>query len=365
MKRFVCLMLGLRALFVVGTGSVAADPVAVERITLDRETALISIGRNVYLKATVEPRNASNRKVEWISSDEEVATVRDGQVKGIAPGTATITARAMDESGAEATFTVTVVQPIRTIKAEEPRLELPPGVAWKPVVIIEPKDATMQELSWASSNEQIATVDEDGTIHTVTVGKCNIVGSAQDDSQKKVTIQLTVKEYDVVFLEPGEVHVPFPTSDCVTYPDSPEVVIQDENGNDVLITKEIFDPDSGSKPQTREDGVVFISVFDHAKGSYRYVTIDPATEQVVETTTRDLEIVQVGGMTQVVEKKKDTYAVTVTYKNGFVCEGSEPHMLKPLQAGADTIEVVTKKNGKKVTKKEQYTVFVVPEAVTE
>ena len=187
----------------------AADPVPVESITLDPASAVISVGKTLNVKATVAPKNATAKKPDWSSSDETVATVQNGKVKGIAPGTATITAKATDESGVSAAIEVTVVQPVSKITVQDPKLTLPPGTIWEQIAYIEPQDATLKTLDWTSSNEKIATVDSEGVITAVAIGKCNIVGTAMDDSRKKVTVPVQVMEYEILILSPGSVTTSF------------------------------------------------------------------------------------------------------------------------------------------------------------
>ena len=82
-------------------------PVAVTSVSLDQSAVELVIDETVTLSATVLPANASDKSVTWTSSDASVATVSSGTVKGIAIGSATITAKAGDK---EASCTVTVVE---------------------------------------------------------------------------------------------------------------------------------------------------------------------------------------------------------------------------------------------------------------
>ncbi len=68
----------------------------------------IDAGDTLTLTATVTPENATDSSVTWSSSNEEVATVADGVVTGVAAGSATITATAADGSGVTGTYSVTV-----------------------------------------------------------------------------------------------------------------------------------------------------------------------------------------------------------------------------------------------------------------
>lgn len=82
--------------------------VAVDGITLSETEITVLVGEEESLSATVTPSDATDKTVVWKSSDEKVATVRDGRVKGIAEGSAVITAAA---GGRTATCNVTVRKP--------------------------------------------------------------------------------------------------------------------------------------------------------------------------------------------------------------------------------------------------------------
>lgn len=81
-------------------------------IKLNKTSVSVVKGKTYTLKATVSPSTANNKAVTWKSSNTKVATVSSsGVVKGIAKGTATITATAKDGSGKMAACKVTVTQP--------------------------------------------------------------------------------------------------------------------------------------------------------------------------------------------------------------------------------------------------------------
>lgn len=89
------------------------DKVMAAGIQLDKTSLTLTEGRIEKLTATVTPDDASNQKVLWISSNENVATVdQDGNVTAVAQGTATITATTTDSSDLSAECLVTVT--IRT-----------------------------------------------------------------------------------------------------------------------------------------------------------------------------------------------------------------------------------------------------------
>lgn len=86
--------------------TVQPAPVAVESVTLDKESAVMLLGGDTLtLTATVAPENAEDKTVAWTSGDEQVATVADGVVTAVGVGSTKITATA---GGKSASCTVTV-----------------------------------------------------------------------------------------------------------------------------------------------------------------------------------------------------------------------------------------------------------------
>lgn len=135
--------------------TVTKKVIAITGVTLDKETASVEEGKTVTLTPTVAPADTTEDKtVTWKSSDETVATVKDGVVTAVKAGTANITATA---GGKTATCAVTV-----TAKAEDPK---PSGNAlWEGT----------QDMTWSDSiqiaKEKFADLKAGDTIE-ITVTK--------------------------------------------------------------------------------------------------------------------------------------------------------------------------------------------------
>lgn len=71
------------------------DGGGVTKLTLDKETATVEVGKTLTLTATVEPAGST---VKWESSNTTCATVSDGVVTGVAKGTAMIVASAGEKT---------------------------------------------------------------------------------------------------------------------------------------------------------------------------------------------------------------------------------------------------------------------------
>lgn len=92
---------------------VTVEAVKVSEVKLDKTYVSLKAGETAQLTAAVTPDNAADKTVTWTSSDEKVATVADGKIIAVAPGTATITATA---GGKSAACTVTVAKEAQNIK---------------------------------------------------------------------------------------------------------------------------------------------------------------------------------------------------------------------------------------------------------
>ena len=110
------LLIKSRQLEKLNTGQI----VGVSGITLNKTALNLTIGASESLVATISPSNATNKDVEWTSSNTNVATVdTTGKVTGVSAGSATITIKTKDGSKV-ATCNVTVKNPV--ISANENKL---------------------------------------------------------------------------------------------------------------------------------------------------------------------------------------------------------------------------------------------------
>ena len=89
------------------TVRVLKKTISVSEVLLNKTSLEIQPGETATLIASVLPSNAANKELIWSSSDEFVATVSAGKVKGVGSGKAIITATSED-GGKEATCEVTV-----------------------------------------------------------------------------------------------------------------------------------------------------------------------------------------------------------------------------------------------------------------
>ncbi|TCZ77382.1 hypothetical protein E0485_10300, partial [Paenibacillus albiflavus] len=177
------------------------SPISVIGVELDEtDLTLTGIGSTKQLHATVLPVDATNKAVTWISSNEMVATVdQDGFVTAISKGAVVITVMT-DDGGFTATSTVTVeagtTSPIAVtdVAIDQPTVTIPgKGLSVQLNAIIEPADATNKAVTWSTSDQGIAKVNEDGKVTAVSKGTA-IITVTTDDGGLIATSTVTVEE---------------------------------------------------------------------------------------------------------------------------------------------------------------------------
>ena len=177
--------------------TVAASTVPVTGVTIDKTEISIVEGESQKLSATVAPDNATDKKVTWTSSDNNVATVDgSGNVTAVKAGSATITAKAGDKT-ATCSVTVTAKEIVLNEIAIDPASkEVKEGATFDLTVKFLPEGATSKPVSWRSTNEEVATVS-DGTVTTLKAGKTKIFARV-DGTEIEAFCDVTVLQDDTL-----------------------------------------------------------------------------------------------------------------------------------------------------------------------
>ena len=152
----------------------------------------MNIGDTQKINVTTTPTEGLIEDLEYTSGSPEIATVgADGNVKGIAEGTAVITIRGKN-SGVSTTCTIKVTPKVTKItKITASDLTLEPGKTEKLSVTIEPTNQT-EGVTYTSGTQSVATVGEDGTVNALTEGT-TIITIKGKVSGVSTTCTVTVK----------------------------------------------------------------------------------------------------------------------------------------------------------------------------
>ena len=177
-----------------GSAVVTVQPIPVASVTLDPGSVTLGPGENAQLVATTKSADGTvltGRVVTFTSSNTKVAMVSsDGVVTGIALGTATITATSEGKS----TTAAVTVQPVVAY------------VIVSPDVVFLKKGGTVQltakaydasgnpivgrAVTWATADDHVATVDENGVVTAKKPGKTTISATV-DGKVGTATVQVT------------------------------------------------------------------------------------------------------------------------------------------------------------------------------
>lgn len=149
------------------------------------------------LNAVYTPDDATNVSVRYVSDDEAIATVDEaGKVTAHTPSECDITSTLLQD-GAEIAVKTTHVNAFYAV--EGITLDKTEGILYvgNTVTItatVAPKEATNPAVTWSSSDESVATVDETGKVTAVAVGNATITATSEDDSSVSAGYELTVQQ---------------------------------------------------------------------------------------------------------------------------------------------------------------------------
>ena len=164
--------------------------VNVTGVTLDKDSASLTVGETITLKATVSPSNATNPKVTWSSSDSSVASVSGGKVTAKGAGTATITVTTSDGNKKDV-FNITVKEKeiikVTNITLSKDSLNLETGQSETITATITPDNATDKTIKWSTNDSSIATVSG-GKITAIGAGTATITATSSDGNKTATCI---------------------------------------------------------------------------------------------------------------------------------------------------------------------------------
>jgi uncharacterized protein YjdB len=164
------------------------------------ETPVIATGESATAETAAQDEKiakaAEKLTLAWTSSDESIATVDEtGTVTAVAAGEAEITATVKDTEMQD----VCVI----TVKVSAKELKVPDTLDVKlndtdETAIeakCEPKDASNISFDFASSDEEVATVDKDGKVKVLKAGECDITTTLMQDGEKVTEKTTHVKAF--------------------------------------------------------------------------------------------------------------------------------------------------------------------------
>lgn len=177
-------------------GFTASCEVTVKRhvsgVSLNKASLTLYVGETESLAATVAPEDASDKTVAWSSDNSAVASVSNGKVTANKPGTAVIKVVTNDLSK-EAACTVTVKRHAESVELSQKEIKLYLGENRSLTATVLPSDASDKNVTWSSSNPNVATVSTAGNVVSKSVGTTVITVKIADGGHQ-ASCHVTVLE---------------------------------------------------------------------------------------------------------------------------------------------------------------------------
>ena len=170
--------------------------VAAKDITVpDNLDVKLNDGNETTVEATVSPADATDVKASYASTDEAVATVdKDGRVQVLQPGECDIITTLMQdgEKVTEKTTHVKAFYEVESITLDSNEGKLTVGNSHTIKATVAPEEVAAETtIEWSSSNEKVATVDENGKVTAIAAGEATITATV---GEKSANYEVTVEQ---------------------------------------------------------------------------------------------------------------------------------------------------------------------------
>ena len=144
--------------------------------------------------AKILPENTANKKVIWKSSDTSIATANPstGVIKAVSNGTCKITATTTDGTNLSASMDIIVDIKANSVALDKTSMQITSKNSINKLVATVTPSQASQKVAWSSSNGKIATVDSKGRVKAVSNGKCKIIATTTDGTNRTASCDVTV-----------------------------------------------------------------------------------------------------------------------------------------------------------------------------
>jgi len=175
---------------------VNVTPVAVTSITFNPDAATsMTVGGTQTITAVIAPTNATDKSINWTTSDASLATVSTtGFVTALKAGTVTITATSVQYSGIsqKAIIVISDIMPASISISPVGTQTVFVGSSVSLTATILPANAANQLVTWTSSDATIAYIDANGKVSGLKVGTVSIIVTSNAVTTVKATSSIIV-----------------------------------------------------------------------------------------------------------------------------------------------------------------------------
>ncbi len=166
-------------------------------LSLDKSSLFINPGESEQLRAIFNP-DAGIEDVAWSSDNEAIAKVSsDGLVSALSPGRAVITLINTADPSMKAICVVNVSVPAVGIKLDKSNADIQIGSSEQLTASILPDSTTFKDVTWTSSNSNVAIVSQTGVVSAVSLGTAIITARWNYNNVVKASCTVNIKPIPV------------------------------------------------------------------------------------------------------------------------------------------------------------------------
>lgn len=163
-----------------------------EKIEISSEKKYLSIKEKeqMELSVLINGEEVNMDEVELTSSNEDCIKIKNGKAVAVSAGKATITATKGD---LQATLDLRAIIPITSMTFTATNSTVRVGKSLQMKLVANPSDASIETLKYESSDEDIATVNNNGIVTGVAPGNVTITVTDKYSELEK-SVKLTIKK---------------------------------------------------------------------------------------------------------------------------------------------------------------------------
>lgn len=174
-------------------------------VTIGEKEITVNRGEKFKLPLTVTPADFTD-EITWRSTDTDVISIgENGELQARTAGTATVKVTVGNVS---ATCKITVVNPVSSVHLNSRSVTLDAFGSFQLTAEVWPEDALDSSVTWTSSDEKIATVDDNGFVKAVGKGTATITVTSNADTNIKAACEVTVNNNGYVVTDLSEFESP-------------------------------------------------------------------------------------------------------------------------------------------------------------
>ena len=167
--------------------------VPVTRIDLNNSNLEIYKGDGFQLTASLYPSDTTDTELIWTSSNNSVAAVDEkGRITALGKGNAVIKCSSKNNISVYSECVVSVGIKVDSMSISRENATLFRGNSMKLTVEIGPEDASDKSVTWRSSDENVASVDENGLVVSNAVGVAIITCISTNNTSIRTSCEVSV-----------------------------------------------------------------------------------------------------------------------------------------------------------------------------